>query len=231
MIILREPDDPLEFLECGHGGFVRVPFVPNLYQRLLHGARGHREERQRIRHHLETHVLQLLGRAYGRGSAPFEHVRHLRDARRDFAKRLHLFSGSERVDEERVGAGVGERSDAPQRLIEGFCATRVAPREDDDIPAAAFVAFVARGANARHGFRARQHAAITRVAARFGRHLILHEDARETRVGVAANRALRVHRVTVAVIRIAWRVMRDEGEIRRSAGRRTRVGRSSLFGR
>ena len=86
---------------------------------------------------------------------PFEHVRHLRDARRDFAKRLHLFSGSKRVDEERVGAGVGERSDAPQRLIEGFCATRVAPREDDDIPAAAFVAFVARGANARHGFVSR----------------------------------------------------------------------------
>ena len=118
----QQPHEPLELVERRQQVFSGDSPGEDLRERQLLGARRGPDQRKRVRHQLEAHVLELRRAEHGGPPASLEVVGHfvrLRGHRRyEF---FHFFHGGQRVDEDDVGPEVGEGRGPPEGLFQGLC--------------------------------------------------------------------------------------------------------------
>jgi hypothetical protein len=104
-----------------------------------------------------------------------------------------------------MSAPASENAGAPERLLETFRPAGIGAREDEDVGAS--LAGVDGGLDARDRLLPRDDALPAREAAALRGDLVFDHDAGESRLRVAANSPLHVHRVSVSSVGVA-----DDGD-------------------
>jgi hypothetical protein len=188
-------DDGVRFLVL----LARLDGRRELLEPAFHARSRRSGDEPRIDDDIHPHLLKARGRDQRRrrtASNAEAHVDRQRcvDVGRDATD---VLLGAKRVREDDVGADVGERVQPPDRLVESVRLGRVGPRFQEHVRRV-FVACVGRRLDLRDGLVERNDGLPRHVATPLRPLLVLDHDGRSTRVRQLPDRAMDVHRVSVA---------------------------------